>query len=240
VLRSELLDFLARKIAGTAPDQRIRVGIDGPDAAGKTTLADELGVAIETLGRPVIRASIDGFHNPASVRYERGKDSAAGYFLDSFDNQTLAKALLEPLGQDGPAHFRRAVFDFRTDRAVDGPLELAPSKAVLLFDGVFLHRQELAKFWEISIFLHVDCETTLRRAELRDLDALGSARTVRERYERRYVPGQRLYNLECLPHQRATFVIENTDLAHPYFVADPVTELRFSADGDVASLDSHC
>jgi uridine kinase len=31
------------------------------DAAGKTTLADELGALLAARGRPVIRAGIDGF-----------------------------------------------------------------------------------------------------------------------------------------------------------------------------------
>ena len=69
----------------------------------------------------MIRASIDGFHNPRAERYRRGVASAEGYFLDSFDYAELKSALLEPLGPSGGRRFRRAVFDFRSDRPVNAP-----------------------------------------------------------------------------------------------------------------------
>jgi uridine kinase len=51
-----------------APDRIVRVAIDGVDGAGKTTFANELAEVVGGLGRPVIRASVDGFHNPRVVR----------------------------------------------------------------------------------------------------------------------------------------------------------------------------
>jgi uridine kinase len=62
----------------------ICVAIDGRDGAGKTTLADELVAPLQSTGREVIRASIDGFHNPRILRYARGHKSPEGYFRDSF------------------------------------------------------------------------------------------------------------------------------------------------------------
>jgi uridine kinase len=58
------------------------VGVDGPDAAGKTTPADHLADALEV---PTLRVSIDGFHQPRELRYQRGELSAEGYYHDSFD-----------------------------------------------------------------------------------------------------------------------------------------------------------
>ena len=49
---------------------------------------------IETQGRAVIRASIDGFHRPRAERYKRGKDSSEGYYEDSFDYISLRDVLL--------------------------------------------------------------------------------------------------------------------------------------------------
>jgi uridine kinase len=40
--RSELLDYLAGRINGLEQPHPVRVALDGPDAAGKTTLAQEL------------------------------------------------------------------------------------------------------------------------------------------------------------------------------------------------------
>src|SRR5450759_1567169 len=59
--REQTLHQLASIVVSRIPPHPLRVAIDGIDAAGKTTLADELAPLIEAQGRPVIRASIDGF-----------------------------------------------------------------------------------------------------------------------------------------------------------------------------------
>ena len=50
----------AKRIASVSLPHPTRVAINGVDAAGKTTLADALVAPLEELGRPVIRASVDG------------------------------------------------------------------------------------------------------------------------------------------------------------------------------------
>src|SRR5947207_12522408 len=108
--RSQLLQWLARRILEIKQPHPIRVAIDGIDAAGKTTLAEELVTFIQAHGRPVIRASIDGFHNPARIRHQRGPASPEGYYQDSFNYQALAESLLIPLGPDGTRQYAAAVF----------------------------------------------------------------------------------------------------------------------------------
>lgn len=116
--RQRMLDQLAERIAALPCAHPIRVAVDGIDAAGKTTLADELAHSITSWGRPVIRASIDGFHRPRVARYRRGADSPEGYYLDSFDYPLLRDLLLLPLGPAGSRRYRRTVFDFRADTPV--------------------------------------------------------------------------------------------------------------------------
>ena len=101
VSRAALLARLAGLITVSDACRPTRVAIDGPDAAGKTTLADELARELHALGKDVIRASIDGFHRPRKHRYRRGRLSARGYLEDSFDLDALRTALLEPLGPGG-------------------------------------------------------------------------------------------------------------------------------------------
>ena len=84
--RPTLIDLLSERIVGVTRPHPVRVAIDGVDGVGKTMLADELVDAVCTKGRPVIRASIDGFHNPRSVRYRLGQNSPVGYFQDSFNH----------------------------------------------------------------------------------------------------------------------------------------------------------
>ncbi|MEK6321144.1 MAG: uridine kinase [Acidobacteriota bacterium] len=185
------------------------MAIDGLDAAGKTTLAQELAPLIQAHGRPVIRASIDGFHNPARIRYQRGATSPEGYYHDSFNYQALVELLLTPLGPDGALQYCSAVFDHRTDSEIQVPLKAAEVNAVLLFDGIFLLRPELREHWDFTVFVEAAFEVTLARAMQRDLALFGSAEEVRKRYEQRYIPGQELYFEECQPKERAKVVVDN-------------------------------
>src|SRR5688572_16122210 len=105
--RSALLTALAEKIVAVQRPHPTRVGIDGVDGVGKTTLADELAEVVRMRGRTVVRASVDGFHNPRSVRYQRGRASGEGYFLHSFNYPELIAALLSPLGPGGTRRHRR-------------------------------------------------------------------------------------------------------------------------------------
>ncbi|HWP08950.1 MAG TPA: hypothetical protein VNN72_24570 [Polyangiaceae bacterium] len=209
--RVSVLKTIADRIASLQPGHPVRVGIDGADAAGKTTFADELAPVLAERGRPVVRASIDSFHHPAHLRYRRGSDSPEGYFLDSFDLISLRALVLDPLGPGGSLEIRRAIFDFRLDRPVTVPAETIAPDAILVFDGVFLHRDELFDCWEFSVFLEVDFETCVRRGEVRDAQQFGSRERARARYEQRYVPGQKLYLAQCQPTLRASIVIQNGD-----------------------------
>jgi uridine kinase len=83
----DLVERLATRVSqlsSTGP--RTLIAIDGPDAAGKTSLADRLARVVPL---PAVRASLDGFHRPRAVRYARGELSAEGYYRDSFDYQAL-------------------------------------------------------------------------------------------------------------------------------------------------------
>jgi uridine kinase len=213
--RARLLDELVNRISRIERPHPIRVAIDGPDAGGKTTLAQELAALLQAQGRPVIRASIDGFHNPARIRHKQGETSPEGYFYHSFNYHALRESLLTPLGPHGSRQYRSAVFDYRTDSEVRTPIRLAEVNAILLLDGVFLLRPELTAYWDFTIFVEVAFETTLARAVNRDAVLFGSVEEVRRRYEQRYIPGQKLYFAECSPAERAQVVVDNNDPFNP-------------------------
>jgi uridine kinase len=176
--RQRMLQQLAHRIIALHHTHPLRVAIDGIDAAGKTTLANELAPLIEEHRRVVIRASIDGFHRPRAERYRQGQDSPQGYYEDAFDFASLQEALLEPLGPTGNGLYRQAAFDFRTDTSLVTREEHAPLNAVLLVDGVFLLRPELDHLWDYRIFVQVDFEIALQRAMERDQPLFGDAEAV--------------------------------------------------------------
>ncbi len=146
----------------------------------------------------------------------RGKESAEGYYRDSFDYEALTGQLLVPF-RLGAADVTVALFDHVCNR-IHRRRQAVQAKSVLLVDGVFLLRPELRAAWELSVYLDVPESVTLARAAMRDSERLVDEDTVLHRYRQRYLPGQAIYRRECCPHDVADIVIDNADVANPQIV----------------------
>jgi uridine kinase len=182
------------------------VAVDGVDGAGKTTFAWQLAAAIEDAGRPAIVVHEDDFLAPRQVRYRLGRDSPEGYFRDSYDVPALIDHVIEPLQPGGDRKVRRRVFDHRTDTRLDAPVEEVPVDAVVIVEGMFLHRDELAEVWDWSVLLEVPFTESVRRLAQRD----GSHPDPEHPSMRRYVEGQRIYLKSCQPRTRTAIVLDNS------------------------------
>ncbi|WP_199546494.1 cytidylate kinase family protein [Streptomyces sp. N35] len=216
--RGELVNRLAEAIDSVGTAHPLRVAIDGPPAAGKTTLADELAAVLRAQDREVIRATVDDFLFPRAQRYRRGRYSAEGCYFDAHDHVALRRVLLDPLGPRGDRKFQHAAYDRDTDTASSPPTATAPSDAVLLFDGVFLLRPELIDRWDLRIFVSVPFERTVDRARARGT-ALGRSAADTAEIERswhhRYIPAQQLYFATARPTDHADIIVHNEQLHRP-------------------------
>lgn len=209
--RSDLLDTIVAAIP-RPPSRCCLVGIDGPDGAGKTVFADALADAVRAAGRPGVRVSCDDFHHQRAVRYRRGRGSPLGYWLDSFDHRRFVADVLEPLRLDERPSLRDRAHDLESDAVLDPPWQPVPVGAVAVVDGVFLHRDEFAWAWDFSVFLDVPFAVTAARMAARD----GTHPDPAHPTMRRYVEGQRLYFNACRPRERASLVVNNTDVDSPF------------------------
>jgi len=195
----ELLGDLVLQIRAVHP---VRVGIDGPSAAGKTTLANALGRAVRAASpRRVIRAELDGFMKMVADRNAYPYDSPESYYLDAWDYPAIRARLLEPLGPGG--HRRYVTAAGEAERR-------APEDAILLADGVFLQRPELDAHWDLRIYLHIEAAESLRRGVERDRHWMGGAAEAERRYRTRYLPGEQRYLAEVRPRSRAQIVIDGS------------------------------
>ena len=210
-----VLQRLAALVVATSPGRRALVAVDGVDGAGKTTLADALAHEVAP-SRPVVRASVDGFHRPRAERYRRGRTSAEGCYRDTFDEDALRERLLLPFQAGGGVV--PAVFDLAADAPLAAREVVAPADAVLLVDGVFLQRPSLDVGWDLRVHLRVPDEEVLRRVVLRDE---GDPAEVEALYRQRYLPAQRLYEREVDPERRADVVLDNADPRAPVVLRWP-------------------
>ena len=217
-VRKKLLVELSDLIRSITLPHPVRVAIDGIDASGKSSLAEELAKIVRGHGRIVIRASCDGFHHPRSVRYRQGRSSPRGYFEDSFNNESIISSLLQPLGPDGNRWYKCFTYDYKIDRAKSACLKLARNEEILLFDGVFLLRPELRNYWDFVIFVETPFDVALVRAVSRDEALPGQEANLRRLYRERYFPGQRIYIEECDPRQSADVIFKNEPIDQPTLI----------------------
>jgi uridine kinase len=207
---SELFSKIIGEVESRKGDVVFMVGIDGVDAAGKTTFAASLSEELRKRNHNVIEASMDGFHNPREIRYKQGKDSPEGYYRDSFNINAVMVLLIEPL-RDGRLYQTQA-FDYKTNLATPFAGTLAEPGAILVFEGVFSFGEDLRAFWDYRVYLDISPEESLRRGVERDPDEKAE---ITRKYRVRYLPGQELYKDEAKPRETADIIVDYNDPENP-------------------------
>jgi len=217
-MRQKLIEEIADIINQINLPHPVRVAIDGGGAAGKTTFANELVKPLEKLGRNVIRATIDGFHNPPEIRRRKGKYSPEGYLTDSYNYTLLKKYLLDPLGPNGNLEYKKSVYNFRINQPTNEKTVKANKNSILIFEGIFLYNEFLFSYWDYKLYIDASFETTMQRAIIRDNDLFGGKENTIKLYKRRYIPGQEMYMKKYNPFKHSDIVINNNDYKNPVIV----------------------
>lgn len=151
-------DSVAAVLAGVdavaAPCRPVVLGVDGRSGAGKSWLGTALA-----LQRPAAVIRGDDFYNPVLATLSGAQRAALGAFeiADSvIDWRRLRTEALEPLVHGRPARF--APYDWEAGNGQLGrPLDVAPAELVIL-EGVYSARPELADLIDIAVFVQVDEE----------------------------------------------------------------------------------
>ena len=208
--RRDVLDALADEFLHNYGKGRTLIAVDGFDGAGKSRFADDLAARLGRGSHAVFRASVDGFHKPSAERYARGRDSAEGFYYDSFDYELFRRVLIDPFRMGGSTGFVTEAFDVGRNAQVLMDWKTGPQDATLVVDGIFLNRPELRGLWNYSIWLDVPRELAEARMVERD-GASGGESGIQSRY----AGGQRLYSAEAHPRAAASAIIDNSDFDHP-------------------------
>jgi uridine kinase len=200
-LKKDQIEALAKEILHNYGRGRAVIAIDGGSRAGTREFADDLAATVRTLGHEAFRASIDDFHAPRSIRERNGRLSAAAHYEDGYDYSLLQRVLLDPFRATSGTGFVLAAFDEKRDAPFQSKWTTATPDALLIVDGVFLNRSELAGFWNYSVWL----ETPVRE----EPEAEASEELQRD------LAADELYVDEAQPRGTAAAIIDNSDPEHP-------------------------
>ena len=213
-----LVADVAESVAAQALDSErpLVVGVNGVDGSGKTMLTAELHRQLEAHGLPVTVVHIDDFTQPRTRRSAAG-DPIERYYNNTFDIDTLRRAILEPLAARKLGSVILRHEDPRdSSRMVEHGYSFAGSPSVVIVEGVFVFRPELVDYFDTKIFVDIPLSEIRERAIERDVPRFGFG--VLKKYLTKYIPTQAHYLDTVRPYELADIVIDNTDWHNPYIV----------------------
>jgi len=156
------------------------IGIDGPDCAGKSTLADAI-VRVSRGTTEIVHG--DDFLFPAEVRAGDVGFEVATLMCDYFDWERW--------------------FD-----AVRAAIRRKP-KAVIV-EGVFLAASPVAKLLTERVWLELSPTEVFARAIARDSGVIGDANWVERHYREQCLPAQRIYQRFFRPRLTSDWVLDTS------------------------------
>lgn len=188
----------------------LRVAINGVEGTGKTMMAEKFTRYLQCQGMVAIHASIDGFHFNKAYRYRKGRNSAIGYYEDSYDELAFVEKVLLASQADEP-YYIPATHDLESDEYIELPPVMIPGNAILITDGAYLFKPNYREHWDLKIYLKTDFETALARGAKRDAAHLGGVEAAAEKFRARYHEASRIYIKENHPEEIANIVVDNTN-----------------------------
>jgi len=189
-------------------DRPFVVGISGIDGSGKTEFSNALEKFLTDHNYRIQAIHLDDFHHPKEFRYA-GKDQADNYYNRSFNFNLVVEKLLKPLKGKSAFSTKMTLLDYQTDK-YDIEREFSfGTDTIVIFEGVFLFRKELAPYIDYKIFLNITFAESRKRAKRRDPQA------VVKKYNEKYLPAQARYLKEYPPETTVDMVIDNMVWEYP-------------------------
>src|SRR5436853_4437590 len=193
--------------AGAVSPQRLVVAIDGRSGSGKTTVAAAVAQAIGAVIVPC-----DDFFAASVSNTEWDRRTPEQRAAHAIDWRRLKREAIEPLRTGRPA--RWYAFDFLAGPRGDGtyplrrtPTELAP-KPVVLLDGAYSARPELADVLDLSVL--VEAALTTRETRL----AAREAADVLQQWHARWDVAEEHYFRHVRPPSAFDIVLQTDGVAN--------------------------
>lgn len=176
----------------------VRVGLDGCVPDDGAALADAVADHLLALGLAVARVRQQDFCLPRSQRLEHGAHDPDALYDHWYDDGALRREVLDRIGPHGDdpedPSWLPTLRDPVTDRSTRAARRAAAPGTVVVVDGRFLLRWELADAFDVSVHLTTSAAAQQRRLDDPDERA-------------RAVPAWARYLGETDPAARASFVV---------------------------------
>ncbi|MGQ4380833.1 uridine kinase [Streptomyces sp. SAS_267] len=140
----------------------VLIAVDGMGGSGKSTLAS----AVARLGDAVVVHG-DDFYRPMDADERAALTPAQGYDR-YFDWQRLRDEVLTPLATGHDAAYRR--YDWPTGSLVTDEVCSVACDGIVLVEGVYTARPELADHYDLVVYVDTPPEESLRRLRARGDD----------------------------------------------------------------------
>jgi uridine kinase len=185
------LDEIAAEIRarGDRTGRRILVGVDGPGASGKSTLAALLA---ERLPDTLV-VHVDDFYRPSA-------DERPGGLGADFDLERLERQVLRPAFAGETARYQR--YDWESDRLAEW--HDIPAGIPLVIEGVYSTRAGVRDLYTYRVYCHAPHELRLSRGLERD-GAAAESQWVDE-----WMPAEDRYTHAERPYHHADLVLDGT------------------------------
>lgn len=199
----ERLAGLIADLALTRPG--LRLGIEGPVADDARSLADAVTAELAERAVPVARVHAGDFLRARSLRLEHGPDDPDAFYDGWYDLAALRREVLDPMASTDRSAGERSwlprLRDPGTDRPYREPRRTAAPATVLVVDGMFLARWDVAD--AVDVLVHLDVSPAAR------------ARRVPPDQQARVLPAWERYLEWCDPASVAAAVVRYDRPSHP-------------------------
>lgn len=210
--RCEIYSVIEKKIKENVNETPAIIGINGIDCSGKTEFSSELQKYLRIRGIKNELVHLDDFHNPTRIRYSED-NPVDSYIHNAFDFDKLIKEILKPYAGGEKINKELELLDLKTDEFQKKKKFNIDSDSLLIVEGTLLYREPLDDFFDFRIFLDVDFERAMERAEDRDKERFDKC--VREKYTEKYIPVQKWYLKKYKPKKKSHLTVNNNDFDQP-------------------------
>lgn len=170
------------------------IGIDGCGGSGKSTLAHKLKDECSD----VTVVHMDDFYLPSKQLQETIPENKA--IGADFDWKRVLNQVLEPISQNKEGSYQR--YDWETDDLAEW--HTVPIGGVVIIEGVYSIRNELASKYDFTIWVECPREKRLSRGLERD------GEEARDMWENNWMISEDLYVETQKPFERADLIVNGT------------------------------